>query len=168
MMTLMIISCLMVVLYVGITVWRMRELPDSVSAMVYGLKPKWQWLWIVWMWGVAFTLAPALIAAMPDRWRFVGFLFIGSLVFCGGMPLTANEPNRGHYAFAIAAGIFSQLCVLILCPWWLMVWLGYVPLFIDSYIAPLYVTRWYDNKGVTVAEALCWVSLIGGVFYRLL
>ena len=50
MTTLLIISILLVTLYVGAAIWKERELPESISAMVY-LLPEGgaQWLWSLWM-----------------------------------------------------------------------------------------------------------------------
>ena len=47
---MLLISISLVVLYVGTTIWIKKELPDSISAMVYDLpEGGWRWLWTVWL-----------------------------------------------------------------------------------------------------------------------
>ena len=39
-----LISVLLVVSVVGTAIWKEKALPDSISALVYALPSKWQWV----------------------------------------------------------------------------------------------------------------------------
>ena len=89
MTTLLLISVLITVLYVGTTIYIHKELPASVSHMVFNLPRNYQFLWTLFIWSVAFGTVPALLDAMEGSiFQFVGFLFIASLAFIGAMPLS--------------------------------------------------------------------------------
>ena len=133
---LLIASILLVALYVGVTIWRKKELPPSISEMVFDLPTMWQWVWTAWLAIVDIFAAPALFEAMPENWQFVGFFFIGCLLFVAAMPLVRKSRNKAHEILAIAAGIFSQLCVGIICPWFFLMWVVFA-------IIPFFDKKWY-------------------------
>ena len=167
MVTLLILSALLAVLYVGAAIGAKRELPDSVSSMVYLLPKTGQWIWIVWMWMVSLLLAPAMIEAMPDSLRFIAFLTVASLMFCGAMPVVKDKKNTAHNILGVSAGILSQVCVLFICPWWLLAWLLMVALLFGSLAAfndSVQTPRICDGKGVFVSETICWISITGSLF----
>ena len=161
-----IISILLVALYVGAAIWKERELPESISAMVYLLPKQKQWIWIVWIWAATFTMTPALFEAMPDKWQMLAHGFATSMLFTGAMPLIRHEKNKGHYAFAISAGIFSQFCVLVLCHAWMLLWsvLSVLVLLAKDGSLP----KWLHGKGVIIIEFVCYITLMGAIFTYLL
>ena len=168
MIWLMIVSILLVVSYVGITIWKRRELPESVSAMVYNLPKPWQWLWIVWLWASTYTLTPALFEVMPEDWGVIAHAFATSMLFIGAMPLMKDSENRAHYALAIAAGIFSQLCVLIIDAQWLATWLVFPFLMASVYVQPQGgIAKAVNGKGVFVAEVVCYIALEGSLIFKM-
>lgn len=167
MTTMLILSALLAVLYVGAAIGAKGAMPDSVSSMVYLLPKTGQWVWIVWVWCVTMLLTPALIEAMPDMLRFIAFLTVACLMFCGAMPVVKNKKNTAHNILGVSAGILSQVCVLVICPWWLLGWLVMVALLLGSFAAYNDAERTpsiYDGKGVFVSEAICWLSLMGSLF----
>lgn len=156
--TSLIISAALAVLFVGATIMRTKKIPESISAMVYSLPKSSRWIWIVWMWAVSLTLAPSLI----EKCGLVGFLTIGCLIFCGAMPLVKDEPNKMHNVFGIAAGILSQVCVAIINPWWLLLWIVLLP-FIFGAMASFDDTEEpvvADGKGVMISECIAFTALI--------
>lgn len=155
---MLIFSILLVVSYVGTAIWSKGELPESVSAMVYDLPKAGQWLWTLWLFLVAFCIAPALLEAIPESWKFVGFFTVACLAFCAAMPLVKNEKNTAHYALAIAAGILSQICVAFISPWWLIAWPLYVAV-ISFPVFPWTVEKRISGKGVFLIECVCWLTL---------
>ena len=162
MMTMLILSVLLVVLYVGTAIWHGRKLPDSVSAMVYLLPRAGQWIWTLWLWVVSFLIIPSLLETLPEDLTAFGFLTIVCLCFSGAMPLVKNEANTMHYAFAIAGGILSQVCVAIICPSWLTAWMLFIFLMGSVYIQPWgSLGKAMKGKGVFVAEAICWLTVTG-------
>ena len=158
---LIILSMVLVVLFLGATIHHCREIPDSVSAMVYALPHAWRYLWTVWLWAVSMLLLPSLMDRLGSYWQFIGFLWCASMAFCGALPLIKGEDNQLHYVFGIAAGVLSQACVLVLCPWWLAAWVVYLVFLHKGAFVDL-TGMWY-GKNVFVAETICYVSLVGAL-----
>jgi hypothetical protein len=153
------VSVLLAVSFMGIAVWRERKLPESISAMVYDLpEGGWRWLWSVWLWCVAVTLAPSLIESIPEPWKAVGFLCLAALMFTGAFPLFDREHKDWHNVLGVLAGILSQACVWFICPWWLLLWL----------LLPLVAwlgrkEAWLDGKGVFLAECVSMLAMYGSL-----
>lgn len=166
---LLITSILLVALYVGVTIWRKKELPPSISEMVFDLPTMWQWVWTAWLAIVDIFAAPALFEAMPENWQFVGFFFIGSLLFVAAMPLVRKSRNKAHERLAIAAGVFSQLCVGILCPWFFLMWIVFaiIPFFDKKWYMPG-LPMWMIRSRLFLVEAVCAITLYGSVITRLI
>ena len=170
MRTLLFVSMLTAVVPLVVASVRERQVPASISAMVY-LLPKggWQWLWTLWLWAVAFTLAPPLIEAMPDGWRFIAALMLASLSFTAAMPLFDQENKKLHYRFAIASGVLSQLCVLILNPLWLLSWLPMLALIVSAFAAHNDedgIPKVCNGKGVFIAEVACVLLLYAALLFE--
>lgn len=181
------ISILLTVLFVGTVIWgRWRDtdasasfserlntaLPDSISALVYDLPRRRQWLWIVWMWAVSLLTCIPLISAMPDDWRILAFATLACLMLCGAMPISDSHVNRrAHNVFGILGGILSQACMLLISPWWLLAWLLFAAVYgcdaLPSQNGRIYPSRWYDGKGVLLAEMICTVTVCGSLLVRL-
>ena len=159
MVTLIIISLILVVLFVGATIYHTKTIPDSVSAMVYSLPHGWRYLWTAWLWAVSMLLMPALMEKLGSYWQFLGFLWCASMAFCGALPLVKGEPNTIHNVLGIAAGVLSQACVLVLCPWWLCVWLLLSWFVLTDKVRDL-TSVWY-GKTCFLAESVCYVSMVG-------
>ena len=166
---LLIASILLVALYVGVTIWRKKELPPSISEMVFDLPTMWQWVWTAWLAIVDIFAAPALFEAMPENWQFVGFFFIGCLLFVAAMPLVRKSRNKAHEILAIAAGIFSQLCVGIICPWFFLMWVVFaiIPFFDKKWYMPG-LPMWMIRSRLFLVEAVCAITLYGSVITRLI
>lgn len=162
MTTMLILSILLAASFVGVAIWRKRKLPVSISSLVYLFEGNYRMIWTVWMWAVALLTAPALIDAMPEDFKFVGFLTIASLVFTGAMPLFMEDNKKMHFFFAYTAGILSQLCVVMICPWWLGVWMVFAFLMGSIYVQPWGdIAKIVEHKGAFIAEMCCAASLWG-------
>ena len=166
MFTMLLLSLLLVTLFLGVAIWRLRALPESMSAMVYILpKGGWRWLWTVWLWAVALlTCIPAIEALSQKGLEVFGFFTLACLGFTGAMPVFLKEQNRWHNILGVAGGIFSQVCVLIVCHFFLVSWLLMVWLLIDSLVPSSdpekeSKPRWYDKKGVTISECICYTTM---------
>lgn len=184
---LVLASILLVALYVGAAVWmRWRDtdvsesfyerlntaLSDSISAMVYELSRGWQWLWIVWMWAVSLLTCIPLIEVLPDDVKVLGFATLACLMLCGAMPISDKAVSRrAHNVFGILGGILSQVCVAILTPCWLLAWAAFVAVYVYDVLTSrnwrVYPSRWYDGKGVLLAEMICTVTVSGLLLTRL-
>ena len=162
------ISILLVALYVGAATWKERELPESISGMVY-LLPEggWRWLWSVWLWIVSLLATMPVISILDTRnMAYLGFFTLACLVFVGAWPLYHPDTKKAHYIGGTAAGILSQVCVLIVCPWWLMLWLLMAGVDIAARYAKWFPT-WLENKGVLLAEIVCFTAYVGAAFTKL-
>lgn len=164
--TLVLISMLLAVLGIGLSTWRRKELPRSVSAMVYNLPVSEQYIWTLWLWVTAFLCVPSLMESIREPWTFVGFFWIAAVMFCGAMPLTERDTEKWHDLLGLAAGILSQCCVWLVCPWWLLLWT--VLLVLAGILITGYDKPWVQRldgvlagKGVFVAEVCCAVDLYG-------
>lgn len=164
MITLVILSIVLVVLYVGITIYFTKSIPNSVSAMVYALPAAGKYLWTVWIWAVAMLLVPALMEKLGSYWQFLGFLFAACILFCGAIPLVKHEKNTAHNITGTASGVFSQACVLLLCPWWFAAWLILLFFVLTGKTKDIH-SIWYD-KTITIAEAVCYICLVGSLLCK--
>ena len=164
MTTLAVISMLLAIAGVGVAIFKNKELPESISGLVYDLPTKQQWLWTLWIWAITVTLAPPLMEATEgNTLQFLAAFFVASLGFCGAIPLVAGEKNRAHYALAAIAGILSQLCVIIINPWWLMVWAWWIPLsfcivFFDKKPWLSKIEDMIEGKGMMLVELTAMIS----------
>ena len=164
MTVLLVINILLVAVYVAATIWRMKALPESISAMVYELPRKWQWVWSAWLVAVAFTLMPVLLEKLPDGVEFLGFLTTIGLVGAAVTPLVQTETRKWHYILAIGAGVLSQVCVAVLSPWWLLLWFSMIGVLCVMLEWPnSKVAKVLQGNGVFIAESVCYATLIGSV-----
>lgn len=150
------ISILLAILFMGIVIWKRKSAPISISAMVYDFKFKWTWT--IWLWLVTLFMAPTLIEKLPEDFKFVGFLMLGCLVFTSAMPVFIKDKTKTHNAFGIAACILSQIVVLIMQPWLLLLWLLYLILCI--YVIVKDTPDCIRGSGIFFAELICWLSTV--------
>lgn len=163
-----IISLILAVVAVVLYVIVKNELPASISEMVYKLPSGgWQWAWTIWLWVVLVLLTPQLIESLDDSYKVFGFLTIGCLALVAAMPLFERTDRKWHYVLAIVGGILSQVCVALICPWWLLLWFVMVYLVGKSFAAfndSENIPEVLSGKGVFVAEAICMATVYGAVF----
>ena len=127
--------------------------PESVSAMVYDLKHKW--VWSAWLCAVSLTLMPALIDALPDYVRFIGFLTVCCLLGCAVTPIIRQDLRNVHNMLGVCAGVLSQLCVAFVCPWWLLAWTGMIAICGYVLLCAGDDECAVDGRGVFLAESFC-------------
>jgi hypothetical protein len=158
-MTLMlIISVLLVASVMGVATWRMKCLPDSISATVFVFKYKW--LWTVWLVFVdVLTFAPVIEILDRRGLGILGFLPMAMLGFVAVWPLFDIEHRKWHYILAIAAGILSQKDVWFISPWCLLTWLLMPAAWIWTTLGKYRAA--FDSKGVLLSEVICYVAVIG-------
>lgn len=172
MLTLYIILVLVsfVTVFALLVCWtaRDRRLPATVSDMAYGHPERIRRLhYTLWLWGATFTLTPALFHLMPEEWEGLAHAYATSVVFCGLMPLMVRGRNLLFAVFGLSAGVFSQCCVCVLCPWWMLVWthLGALVAFADRRDT---VPSWFVGKGVMVVEFASWLTIASAIFTKLI
>lgn len=162
MMTLTILSILLVVSFTGITIWIRRELPESISAMVYDLPDGgWRWLWSIWL-ALVSVLTFAPVIEILDDIRCLGVMGFVPMVLLGFVavwPLFDKEHLKWHYILSYIAGIWSQVDVFLMCPWWLFLWLALIA-FVGIAL------KWVCSKVVTLMEMTCYVGVIGAIMFH--
>lgn len=172
MLTLYIILTLtsFVTVFALLTCWTVRDrrLPDTVSDMAYKHNGTVMRLrYTVWLWAATFTLTPALFQFVPEEWDGLAHAYATSIVLCGLMPLLNKDRNLFFVIFGLAAGVFSQCCVVVLCPWWLLVWthLGAMVAFADRHDA---FPSHFVGKGVLVIEFVSWFTIASAILTKLI
>ena len=159
---MLVLSILLAVALPAAAIWKDREIPVSISSLVYLFEGNRKWLWTVWLWLVTFLLAPSLIESMPEDFKFIGFFMLAGLVATGAMPIIDKEKKDIHDTFGFAACVLSQACVAAVSPWWLFAWL----------LLPLVFWLYY-RKGRSAsfmqrmmffAECICALALYGALF----
>jgi len=165
---MIILSILLVVSYVGITIWRKKELPESISAMVYDLPDGgWRWVWSIWLLLVdVFTFAPTIeILEEAHSIGIMGFVPMVLLGFVAVWPLFDKEHLRWHYILSYIAGIWSQVDVWLMCPWWLFVWLALI-VFVGYLL--LCNLKQMLSKVVILMEMTCYIGIVGAIVWHLI
>lgn len=161
-MTWLVLTSLCV-LVGGLLLMSRGGVPESVSGLVYNLPERMRWAWSGWLIAVALTLMVPLMSALGDV-AWLGWLTVVCLLGAAVTPVFNRDTRTMHHVCGIAAGVLSQVCVACLCPWWLLVWLIWLPLVAgtmgalnDSDEMPQVL----DGYGVLAAEVMCAVSLYG-------
>lgn len=157
---MLVISLFLTALYVGAAIWRLRALPDSISAMVY-LLPEggWRWLWSAWLAIVGIlTFAPVVDILDGRGLGILGFLPMAMLMFVAAWPIFDREHYRWHNILGTAAGVVSQVDVWLICPYWLLLWLLMVAAVFMKGLR--HTGTYFSCKGVLIAEVVCYVVLI--------
>lgn len=161
---LTLISILATVIYVGYVINRVGELPASISSCVYEFPESISqicWTGFIWIAGIC-GMVP-LIARLGE-FGIVGFVTLVFIVFVGIMPLSEKETRYWHYWLSVAAGVLSQVCVALACPYWLFVWTIWLP-FMAGTMAALNDSEeelvLLNGKAALFAELSCAVSIWG-------
>jgi hypothetical protein len=152
---------------VGVVLMSRRELPESVSGMVFGLPVHKRWLWSAWLVAVAMAVMVPLMTALDDA-AWLGWLTVVGLVGAAVTPICNGDTQRLHDVFGVSAGVLSQFCVACLCPWWLLVWLLWLPLLAGAMAAlndAKESPRLLGGHGVLAAELTCAVTMYGSLMY---
>lgn len=162
----LILSLLLVTSFVGVACKRRRELPESISAMVYDLPSKWRWLWTVWLVHVsALTMIPAIEVLDGKGLAMIAYFALVFLLLTAINPLTGKDNEEVHMSLAKIAGLLTQVCVAFIDVNWLACWLVFVFLYGSIYVQPQgWLAKAVNGKGVFIAEAVCYVSLFGSLF----
>jgi hypothetical protein len=126
----MYITCLLGFLiifsYCAIITIKEKELPNSISQIVYSLDKKWKWTFSAVMFIVAFMIVPQLMVVATDKYAWLAFLIVTGILGVGADPLDKNSKNIVHYASAIVMGVASQVLIFLLEPLLLLLWAPYI------------------------------------------
>lgn len=154
--TLVILSLLLTASLVGVAIWRHKELPESISALVYDLPKKRQWVWSAWL----VAVSALLFVPLTDACGGLGWLTEACLMGAALTPLVKQDTRKWHYVFGIAAGILSQVCVAVTCIDCLSVWMAFVFVMLSVYVQPDgKLAKAVEHKGAFVAEVIATVGV---------
>jgi len=150
----MYISCLIgfliILLYCIIIITKDKEIPNSISQMVYSLEEKMKWTFTMVMMIVGFMIVPQLMEVINSNYEFLGFLTVLGIFGVGADPLVKGEKNIVHYVSAAIMGISSQIIVLMNMPNLMYMWIPYV-------MYTLYEKK--SDKNMFFAEIIMLISL---------
>lgn len=171
MVTLLVIAMVLMVACIAAFIIKNKELPKSISAMVYDLpNGGLKWLWTIWVWVISVFTAPSLFELLDAKGLgFVGLFTIGSFLMAGAIPLFQESERKWHNIFATAGWILTQVCTIIICPWWMLVWLLFIALMVAVMVKGYSgILRYLEGKWVFVSEIICSLSLIGAILTKIL
>lgn len=150
----MYISCLIgfliILLYCIIIITKDKEIPNSISQMVYSLEEKMKWTFTMVMMIVGFMIVPQLMEVINPNYEFLGFLTVLGIFGVGADPLVKGEKNIVHYVSAAIMGISSQIIVLMNMSNLMYMWIPYV-------MYTLYEEK--SDKNMFFAEIIMLISL---------
>ena len=107
----------------------------------------------------AALLVPAMIEAVPENWKFLGFLAAASLVFVAVAPHYKGDEAKLHKTAAKIAGVCAVVWGMAIC--WEMVALSLI-----AYIAVMQITEsrwaWFaaELTGMAMVYAILLTRLI--------
>ena len=154
------LSILVAVLFIGLMTLTRRELPESISDMVYWLPDRKQWIWSAWL----CVVGALLFAPLTERCGWVGWLTEACLLGSALTPLVNVDTRKWHKWLGIATGVLSQVCVAMLCPDWLFAWAAFLFIMGSVYVQPEGgMAKTVEHKGVFVTEVICMLSLFGSL-----
>lgn len=122
---LVLFSALCITVYTIAVCIKCKGIPYSISETFYKLEHKWCFLTTMWL--TAGLLMPAILESTPGCYQFTAFLACIGMMFVGVAPNFREGLDRPvHITGAILCILFSQVWVLLTCPWVLLVWFGYL------------------------------------------
>lgn len=152
---LVILSALCISSYTAAVCIKFKGVPSSISATFYSLQHKY-WSGAT-MWLTAGLLMPAILEVTPASYQFTAFLA------CVGMFMVGVAPNfregidkKVHTTGAVLCILFSQLWVLLTCPWMMLVWVAYL-----IYTALMMMKNWKGNfiSAFLLTKPMFWVEI---------
>lgn len=156
MTTLIILSALCIAAYTAVVCIKFKGVPSSISATFYSLEHK---LWFgATMWLTAGLLMPAILESTPGRYQFTAFLACIGMMFVGVAPnFREGLDSPVHITGVILCILFSQVWVLLTCPWVLLVWFGYL-----AYTAWGMKKYWKGNfiSAYLLTKPMFWVEIM--------
>jgi hypothetical protein len=149
--TICLIGFVIILLYCVFAIIYNKEIPNSISQIVYSLSDKWKWTFTIVMFVVGFFILPRLIDVISDpRYTFLGFLTTLGILGVGADPLVKGESNIIHYVSAIIMGVSSQIIVYMNMPSLLWLWIPYI-------VYTLYENK--ADKNMFIAEIIMLIAL---------
>lgn len=149
------LSVLCITAYTGAVCIKIKGIPSSISATFYKLDHK---LWFgAAMWLTAGLLMPAILDATPPSYQFTAFLACIGMMLIGIAPNFQSGIERPvHITGAVLCILFSQVWVLLTCPWMMLVWVAYL-----IYTALMMMKNWKGNfiSAFLLTKPMFWLEI---------
>lgn len=132
-----------------------KGIPYSISETFYKLEHK-AWFGIS-MLLTAGLLMPAILDATPPSYQFTAFLACIGMMLIGIAPNFQSGIERPvHITGAVLCILFSQVWVLLTCPWMLLVWVAYL-----IYTALMMMKNWKGNfiSAFLLTKPMFWLEI---------
>lgn len=125
MITLRIIAVIILILYLGVVLWKNKDIPHSISMTYYLWPPELSWIFQATMILVPGLILPGWLDISEDYLRFLAFLCCGGMIFVGCSPnLHIKLENKIHYTAARICCTAGILWILLSGFWYVI--LGWV------------------------------------------
>lgn len=125
MTALTVLSFLLIATYTAAICIKYKGIPYSISETYYKIKHKF--FFGVTMVLTACLLMPAILEITPDSYQFTAFLACVGLIMVGVAPnFREGIEKKIHTIGAVLCLVFSQVWVGLICPWMLLLWIGYL------------------------------------------
>lgn len=147
---LKVLSILGILYMLGYTVWnsvKNKKMLQSLSSTAYIVK--YDWWFTISMCITGFSIAPYMIALLPEWWGFIGMLFLIGLILVGCSPHYKTVYETMHNFGGYLAGIMSQIVVGYLYWPLLLPWIPFL----------LWCIFCKSPNKTFYAEALCFITL---------
>jgi hypothetical protein len=124
-------------------------IPASISDSFYLLKGK-GWMFTIWCYAVAFTVAAMMFTQSKDCWyQFLGLFAGGGLAFVGTAPLFKGHERTVHY---VSAG----MCAVAALGWMVAAGYRYIPM---SFLLASGAATLRFGRPVFWVEIACFASM---------
>lgn len=153
---LLMTSLLLTVAYVANAVYLSQGVPVSVSAHVYESDMSQRWYYTAWMWLLSLTFAPALFLLTPYELDWAPHVLVTSLLLTSVLPLIERDGHEWHRAATILSAATCSLCVYIVYPVWLLLWVVSVAL-----------GMYHSSRMPFIVQTTCVASLLGSLISKM-
>lgn len=133
-----------------------KGIPYSISETFYKLEHK-AWFGISMLLTAA-LLMPAILDETPPSYQFTAFLACIGMMLIGIAPNFQSGIERPvHITGAVLCILFSQVWVLLTCPWMMLVWVTYL-----IYTALMMRKNWKGNfiSAFLLTKPMFWVEIM--------
>lgn len=149
------LSVLCITAYTAAVCIKFKGVPSSISATFYSLQHKYWFCATMWL--TAGLLMPAILEVTPGCYQFTAFLACVGMFLVGAAPNFRDGLGRPvHLTGAILCILFSQVWVLLTCPWMMLVWVAYL-----IYTALMMMKNWKGNfiSAYLLTKPMFWVEI---------
>lgn len=155
--SIIVSMCLVAAYIFGAVRYKHGECPSDMKEIAYALPDGWRWLTSVWMAATVYTLTPKLFLVIPDRWEVCAHCFATAMTMLCILPMLKHEGNKSHQVLDVVSSVFGQICVIIINPLWLALWLVVPVLMVRS--RHDMSRRWQDGRIKLVCSLLCYATI---------